>query len=767
MNNKFNLFLCFDKYKYINFNNVLNEIIGNKYNVIFFDFNNIDNDFFELNQMNLIIFVIDSNFFDNVELLNYARSAIKNNVPVLPVVSVEINDQKYKNIFGDFHYIKMNVDDIYTKDKKAISLYLETVLLDKESITKIKDSFRDYIFISYRKKDREYAKKFMNVIRYHRNLFSIALWFDDYLIPGENFNDEIKKQIEECGLFCLIVTPNLVVENNYVEKVEYPMARHLNKRIFSVEFIKTDKELLNEKYDGILDTLVDNIDSDIFKVIEDSIGTVINNISLEPIDYYYIGLAYLKGICTEKNTVVGIECLERAGDNGYYIAYKELANVYIYGIGKSFDIDKSFFYQSKYLNAKADEIIKKKNIDEVYSSYYEVLLRVSELDDKWKKCYFDYLKKLFGLLTENERECLYISLDIKMGKYDEDIQHKLNDIINKNEGTNEKINRVVELLKFFKLLFELDRQNKFDEERQLNNYYLFKKHYNDEYIELYKSLVIELMYDCCYNSIQFYYIPRTEKLVSEAGIILDDFTKFLNNITFDEREDYIKKVKFLQEKYQYVKNDPFEGLKNCKSYKECKIYVEEILAIISDEDDGSCLEKFYLIIEDLMENYESNSNIYSIAYNKYFEFEKAKYARKKNKKVYLVEIIKKQIKLLKNEVIDSSIFQKDLFVESINQSLGELYFQLAIVENDIKDLKNNSVDDLLKAIEYYTNYYTGYAQNLNEIMQCYLLIYQLTKDKKYKDIIKKIVDDLIVTDKISYISEPYKKRIKKFLHIRL
>ena len=46
----------------------------------------------------------------------------------------------------------------------------------------------------------------------HKNEFcrDIAIWYDEFLTPGENFNDAIKEALQKSGLFVLTVTPNLV-----------------------------------------------------------------------------------------------------------------------------------------------------------------------------------------------------------------------------------------------------------------------------------------------------------------------------------------------------------------------------------------------------------------------------------------------------------------------------------------------------------------------------------------------------------------------------
>ena len=48
----------------------------------------------------------------------------------------------------------------------------------------------------------------------------------------------------------MVVTPNLVIEDNFVRREEYPMAREAGKPILPAEMIETDQSLLFEQYPG-------------------------------------------------------------------------------------------------------------------------------------------------------------------------------------------------------------------------------------------------------------------------------------------------------------------------------------------------------------------------------------------------------------------------------------------------------------------------------------------------------------------------------------
>ena len=59
----------------------------------------------------------------------------------------------------------------------------------------------------------------------------VAIWYDEFLTPGESFNDVIADAMKKSDLFALTVTPDLVNEKNYVMTEEYPKARENGKKV--------------------------------------------------------------------------------------------------------------------------------------------------------------------------------------------------------------------------------------------------------------------------------------------------------------------------------------------------------------------------------------------------------------------------------------------------------------------------------------------------------------------------------------------------------
>lgn len=107
------------------------------------------------------------------------------------------------------------------------------------------------VFISYRRADKEHLYKLVKIIESAPAYGGINLWYDEIIAPGENYSKAITRQLENCDLFILLVTPNLLEKSNYVWRVEYKTAKAMRKRILAIEAEKTDKKQLADLYWGL------------------------------------------------------------------------------------------------------------------------------------------------------------------------------------------------------------------------------------------------------------------------------------------------------------------------------------------------------------------------------------------------------------------------------------------------------------------------------------------------------------------------------------
>ena len=311
-----------------------------------------DDDFFmDLKQMQLFVMPVTANLLttENETLNIEFKFAVENHIPVLPLMQESGLDNLFNKKCGDLQFL-----DKYSNDSTEISYddklqkYLESVLVGDELAEKIRAAFDAYVFLSYRKKDRRYAQELMHLI--HKNEFcrDIAIWYDEFLIPGENFNDSIKEALQKSDLFVLTVTPNLVNEQNYIMTTEYPMAKQEGKLILPAELVPTDREQLSKKYEDIPNPADAHNEAEFSEALLESIKKMaIKKNDNSPMHNFFIGLAYLSGIDVEVNYERAVALITNAAESGLIEAMKQLVKMYDLGIGVGRSYAKKITYQKK------------------------------------------------------------------------------------------------------------------------------------------------------------------------------------------------------------------------------------------------------------------------------------------------------------------------------------------------------------------------------------------------------------------------------------
>lgn len=317
--------------------------------------------------------------------------ALREHIPILPIMMTKGAEELYSNSqrFGELQYLDPNSTDLteipYAEKLKK---HLESILIDDETAQRIRIAFDAYIFLSYRKKDRKYANELMRLI--HRNpIFrDIAIWFDEFLTPGESFKENIERILNDCRLFTLLVTPQLLEKvidesgaerDNYVIGVELPLAQRnrLEKgvEIFAVEMEKTDANSLAKI--GIFD-FVNPKKEDVFY---DQLLTYFPNLAISssrntPEHNFLIGLAYLEGIDVEVNRERAVALIKESAELGLPEAIAELILMYTDGIGVSRSqsealkwSEKLSDYYYKKVFSKKGTIKSKNKLSELFAHY--------------------------------------------------------------------------------------------------------------------------------------------------------------------------------------------------------------------------------------------------------------------------------------------------------------------------------------------------------------------------------------------------------------
>ena len=319
----------------------------------------------ELNllEMNLFVVPVTSRLLktENRAMDTEIPYALKKHIPVLPIMKESVDIDIFNKKFGDLQYLdKYNIDPTAISYEEKMTRYLESIFTSHKLIERIKAAFDAYIFLSYRKKDRKYAQELMHIIHENPICRDIAIWYDEFLVPGENFNNAIQKALEKCDIFALTITPNVINEINYIIEHEYPMAVKMGKKIFPAEIIDTDHHKLNKLYQNIPKTVKtqdkENFQTSLIKILQEISVSEQKN---DPKHNFFIGLAYLSGIDLEVNHERAVELISGSAEKGYIPAIEKLVAMYQNGEGVERNAEKAISYQQKLA-----EILKQKNISE-------------------------------------------------------------------------------------------------------------------------------------------------------------------------------------------------------------------------------------------------------------------------------------------------------------------------------------------------------------------------------------------------------------------
>ncbi len=273
----------------------------------------------------------------------------KQRVPVLPLLAEPCSEVLYARYFGDLQYLNRCYEDPTSIPyAEKLKKYLSATLIDAHTAEKIRSAFDAYVFLSYRKKDRKYAQELMRLIHRYPFCRDIAIWYDEYLTPGEDFNHAIKDALNKCNLFALTVTPNLVNEDNFIRRIEYPLACSTQKPILPLEVVPTNRKQLEQEYHG-LPACADPYDE---KALETRLRQHIRTISLTgssdfPEHLFFIGLAYLEGVDVETDHRKGVELITKAADAELPEAMQKLSHMYETGFGVERDYRTAAEWQKK------------------------------------------------------------------------------------------------------------------------------------------------------------------------------------------------------------------------------------------------------------------------------------------------------------------------------------------------------------------------------------------------------------------------------------
>ena len=281
------------------------------------------------------------------------------------------------------------------------------------------------VFISYKKTDDPLGDKKTAIIKEILDCMDVAIWNDAKLTPGLDYDDEIKKAIEECDAVVLLLSEH-ILESEYVWDKEVAVAKTLEKGIIPIcmglsrENLQIADQRLQHRHclvwpmqdDGQLDRPDENLrdtlkraltahvlDVDLVDRIQQFFAAGKHQVSLRYLSYeqiYYMGCGYLSGIGTVKNNDLSIPLLKSVlrgyGNDPEFVELKKIVS------GKLFyhymesnnetEISKYAILGMEYGNYSV--------INEINTLYNEDQRRGMLLDPSLRNAFYHAIKK-YGL----------------------------------------------------------------------------------------------------------------------------------------------------------------------------------------------------------------------------------------------------------------------------------------------------------------------------------------------------------------------------------
>lgn len=318
--------------------------------------------------------------------------AVEQHIPVLPIIT-EANHtlaERFNAITDGMQMLnRTDTDESALSYEDKLEKFVNSVLVNNETAEAVRRAFDAYVFLSYRKKDRTFANSLMRRIHENPELEHIAIWFDEYLVPGESFTSGIEKALKQSPIFVMAVTEHLLEEGNYVKEHEYKAAEHYQKIIVPVDMVGLNcqqKQMLREWYNGIPE-LHDFNDQASF---HDRFMRALKLAAIHPGERtnehdFYIGLAYLMGIDVEVNRERAKALIEKAAKGGYAEASQKLVYMYRNGDGVNRNEDQELFWQKTLVEQRKKEYDAHPAIDlhlGTTTAYFRSLIDMSDLYEK-------------------------------------------------------------------------------------------------------------------------------------------------------------------------------------------------------------------------------------------------------------------------------------------------------------------------------------------------------------------------------------------------
>ena len=330
-----------------------------------------------LSEMQLFVVMVSRRFLGEASRARDVELSIARelHIPILPILTESVALPDYNAVFPDIQYLDPeDSSDAALPYAQKLERALGEVLQSSSTRAKIRDSFDRSCFLSYRKKDRRNAQRLLNKIHSNEKFQSVSIWYDEFLLPGEDFNHSIEEAMNSSSLFLMSVTPNMLEPTNYVMNVEFPAAREKEMQIVAVETQSTSPDDFSDKFDGAPPLVPIDNDDALFSALD---GVAASSATEgTPERTYYLGLAYLGGISVEVNRPLGVRLIADAAERGHMPALQKLISMYRCGDGVARDYGEVIRLRSAQIDRLLSDFKSSREADD-FEAYLSALLELA------------------------------------------------------------------------------------------------------------------------------------------------------------------------------------------------------------------------------------------------------------------------------------------------------------------------------------------------------------------------------------------------------
>ncbi|MBQ7088898.1 MAG: toll/interleukin-1 receptor domain-containing protein [Clostridia bacterium] len=202
-----------------------------------------------LDDVDLVILGVTEKYitWNHSGFVSEAMAALERRVPILPIMLEKGIVNLFNTRCKKLHYVENYEDGITADTLEKIVSHIS--LLSTAPTDEGKDMPK--VFISYRKRDAAELRRLVALIDAHPLRERIRLWYDTNLHPGENYSTTIAAQLKTSDLFLLLVTPSVLEPDNYIARVEYPLARQEKKTVLPIVMRPTDRKALDALFPAL------------------------------------------------------------------------------------------------------------------------------------------------------------------------------------------------------------------------------------------------------------------------------------------------------------------------------------------------------------------------------------------------------------------------------------------------------------------------------------------------------------------------------------